>query len=458
MIQRTVSPIDGSVVVERELASDAQLEAILSASSSAFSDWRRTDLGDRQSVVLAAVEHLLAQTDDAAEELTRMMGRPVRYTPGELRGYADRARTMVALASEALADLPAAERDGFVRFIRREPLGSVLVLSPWNYPYLCAVNAVIPALLSGNTVVLKHSDQTPLVAERMLKSFVDAGLPKDVFQVVHMSHESTANVIRDSRIGHVCFTGSVAGGHAVQRAAADRFVGLGLELGGKDPAYVRPDADLDHAIENLVDGAFFNSGQSCCAVERIYVHDDVYDRFVEGFVATTNNYELGDPLSADTTLGPVVRQRSADAIRAQVAQAVSKGAKALIDPSHFARDGGCYVAPQVLVDVTDDMDVMRHETFGPVIGIARVSSDEEAIRRMNDSEFGLTASVWTRDLDAALALGDALETGTVFQNRADVLDPELAWVGVKNSGRGATLSQVGFEQLTRPKSFHLRQV
>jgi acyl-CoA reductase-like NAD-dependent aldehyde dehydrogenase len=387
------------------------------------------------------------------------MGRPIAQSPGEIRrGLAERARYMAAIAPEALADLAVEPKAGFTRFIRLEPLGVVFVIAPWNYPFLTAVNAVVPALLAGNAVVLKHSHQTPLAAERFASALEKAGLPKHVFQALHMGHEETELVVAGGAVDFVAFTGSVPGGAAVQRAASRRFIGIGLELGGKDPAYVRADADLGHAVENLVDGAFFNSGQSCCAIERIYVHADIYDRFVEGFVALTAQYKLGDPTDAATTLGPMVRAAAADHVRGQIEEAIAKGAKPLLDERSFpqSKPGTPYLAPQVLVNVDHSMQVMTEESFGPVIGIQKVASDEEAVRLMNDSRYGLTAAVWTEDEDAAIAIGDAIETGTWFMNRCDYLDPALAWTGVKDSGRGCTLSRLGFNAFTRPKSFHLR--
>jgi acyl-CoA reductase-like NAD-dependent aldehyde dehydrogenase len=349
--------------------------------------------------------------------------------------------------------------DGFTRFVRREPLGVVLTLAPWNYPYLCAVNAIIPAMAAGNTVVLKHSAQTPLCAERLQQAADAAGLPAGVFQTLHCSHDSVASMVADPRVDYVAFTGSVDGGVAVSRAGAGRFIAMGMELGGKDPAYVRADAKLDHAAPNLVEGAFFNSGQSCCGIERIYVHEAVFDNFVERYVAGVSAYTLGDPLLASSDLGPMVRASAADHVRGQTAQALAAGAKALISKSNFASaDEAAYLAPQVLVDVDHSMAIMREESFGPVIGIMKVSGDAEALRLMNDSRYGLTASVWTQDQNAGMALASELETGTVFMNRCDYLDPHLAWVGVKDSGRGCTLSSIGYENLTRPKSFHLRSV
>ena len=380
----------------------------------------------------------------------------MRYGGGELRGFAERARYMIEIAEAALAPLDPGPRQGFKRWIAREPLGLVLTIAPWNYPYLTAVNSVIPALMAGNAVLLKHSAQTLLVGERFQRAF--DGLPKGLFQNLVLTHEQTAALIASRAVDQVNFTGSVAGGRAIETAAAGRFLGVGLELGGKDPAYVRADADLAYAIETIVDGAFFNSGQSCCGIERIYVDARVYDAFVEGAVALTRQYVLGDPLDEATTLGPMVRAEAAGFVRGQIAQAERAGARALIDPKSFARDaaGTPYIAPQIVVDVTHDMSLMRDESFGPVVGIMKVDSDAQAVRLMNDSPYGLTAALFSRDIEAAEVIGREIETGTVFLNRCDYLDPALAWNGVKDSGRGATLSRVGYETLTRPKSFHFK--
>jgi acyl-CoA reductase-like NAD-dependent aldehyde dehydrogenase len=365
---------------------------------------------------------------------------------------------MIAIAPQALGDVTVEPKTGFERFVRREPLGVVFTVAAWNYPYLIAVNSVVPALMAGNAVILKHSAQTPLCAERFAECFKAAGLPEGVFQVLHTTHEDTDRIIRDPRVDFVAFTGSVAGGHAVQRAAATRFVGVGLELGGCDPVYVRHDANLEHAIENIVDGAYFNSGQSCCGLQRVYVHEKLYRKFTEGFIELTRKYQLGDPNDAATTLGPLVRTAAAEGVRGQIAASIAAGAVGAIDEAAFAgnRPGTPYLAPQVLLDVNHAMPVMREEIFGPVAGLMKVSSDDEAVDLMNDSDFGLTAAVWTEDADAALALGQRVNTGTWFMNRCDYLDPALAWVGVRDSGRGCTLSVVGYEHLTRPKSFHMR--
>ena len=455
-----ISPIDGKELVRRPAASDAGIEAALAAARAAEKAWRRLSIQERSAYVLKFLDAMLAMNQEVVTELAQQMGRPVRYG-GEFRGFEERVRYMVRIAESSLAPLvPDDDRPGFRRAVRREPLGVVLVVAPWNYPFMTAVNTVAPALIAGNAVILKHASQTILVGERFQKAMDAAGLPKGVFQNLVLTHEQTSKLLAGGRVDHCNFTGSVEGGRAVERAAAGTFTTLGLELGGKDPAYVRADARLDHAVENLVDGAFYNSGQCCCGIERIYVHDSLYDRFVDGFVGLTRHYVLGNPLDEATTLGPMANVRFADWVRKQTAEALAKGAKAHVDTAAYAADTGstAYLAPQVLTHVDHSMSVMREESFGPVVGIIKVKSDEEAIALMNDSPYGLTAAIWTEDLDAAERIGAEIETGTVFTNRCDYLDPGLAWTGVKDTGRGVGLSKLGFEALTQPKSYHLRSL
>jgi acyl-CoA reductase-like NAD-dependent aldehyde dehydrogenase len=457
-ILKCVSPVDGKVYVERPLADERAIERALKMARQAQAAWRQVPIAERQVLLNKAVDAFVARGDAIAEEIAWQMGRPAVQAMGEIRGFEERSRYMIEIAPEALADVAPGPKPGFDRFIRRDPLGVVFVMAPWNYPYLTAVNAIVPALMAGNAVILKHSAQTPLCAERFAEAFRAADLPEGTFQFLHLSHDAALKMISSDAIDFVAFTGSVEGGHAVQKAAAGRFIGTGLELGGKDPAYVRADAKLPHAIENVVDGAFFNAGQSCCGIERIYVHETVYDAFVEGAADLVRQYVLGNPIEAETTMGPMVRTSAADFVRGQIADAVAAGAKPLIDPTDFAanRKGTPYLAPQILVKVNHSMRVMTEESFGPVVGIMKVASDSEAVALMNDSPFGLTASVWTSDEAAAIEIGQRVETGTWFMNRADYLDPALAWTGVKDSGHGCTLSRIGYEQLTRPKSFHLR--
>ncbi|MCM0151334.1 aldehyde dehydrogenase family protein [Photobacterium galatheae] len=457
-MQQTISPVDGSVYVTRPHASQTEIQQALTLAERAQKNWAGTDLAERQAICAKAVEWFEAHQAEIGLEISWQMGRPVRYAKGEVAGLAERARYMIAASETALAPVTLPDKPGFTRYIRREPVGVVAVIAPWNYPYLTAVNSIVPALLAGNSVILKHSAQTPLCAERLKAAFDAAGLPEGVFQFLHLSHDDTTALIQSTQISHVAFTGSVPAGAHVEQAVAGRFIGVGLELGGKDPAYIREDADLDAAVETAIDGAFFNSGQSCCGIERIYVHASVYDTFVEKAVAIVNQYTLGRSDDPDTTLGPLVRASAADFVRGQIAEAVAQGAVAHIDEKNFplSKAGTPYLAPQILTQVDHSMRVMHEESFGPVVGIMKVSSDEEAIALMNDSDFGLTASIFTQDIDTGITLGEQLETGTFFMNRCDYLDPALAWTGVKQSGRGFTLSVLGFEALTRPKSFHIK--
>jgi acyl-CoA reductase-like NAD-dependent aldehyde dehydrogenase len=452
-----ISPIDGSIFAARPTLAKAEAAEAVARARAAQKTWVQQPLAERVALVRAGVQRLGEMNDEVVTELAWMMGRPVRYG-GEFRGVNERASYMADIAEAALAPLIVEDSDAFERRILREPHGVVLVIAPWNYPYLTAINTVAPALIAGNTVMLKHATQTLLAGERMVQAFVEAGVPADVFQNLFLDHDTTSSLIADKAFDFINFTGSVGGGQTIERAAAGTFTPIGLELGGKDPGYVMADANVDAAVDVLMDGAMFNSGQCCCGVERIYVVASLYDEFVEKAVRLVSGYRLGNPLDKETTLGPMANRRFADEARAQVTEAVEAGARALIDSKHFAADdGGTYLAPQILVDVDHAMRVMRNETFAPVVGIMKVKDDEEAIRLMNDSPFGLTASLWTQDTTRAAAIGARIETGTVFMNRADYLDPALCWTGCKSTGRGGALSVLGYHNLTRPKSYHLKK-
>ena len=453
---KCISPIDGSVYAERPVLSLDAAQSVATRARNAQTAWAARPVQERVDLVMAGVAAVGAMNDDIVPELAHMMGRPTRYG-GEFGGFNERAGHMASIAVESLADIKVSEDATFKRYIKRLPHGVVFVVAPWNYPYMTAINTVAPALIAGNTVLLKHATQTLLVGERMAQAFHSAGIPEDVFQNVFLSHDVTNDLIAGNAFDFVNFTGSVGGGQAMERAAAGTFTGVGTELGGKDPGYVMEDADLDAAVDTLIDGAMFNAGQCCCGIERIYVHESLYDAFVEKAVAIVKGYKLGHPMDAQTTMGPMANVRFAQEVRAQIAEAVADGATAHIE-TMAEDDGGAYLTPQILTDVTHEMRVMRDESFGPVVGIMKVSSDDEAIALMNDSEFGLTASLWTQDVDRAARVGDAIETGTVFMNRADYLDPGLCWTGCKNTGRGGGLSVIGFHNLTRPKSYHLKKV
>ena len=451
-----ISPIDGSVYAERTPLGASDAAAAVARARNAQAAWAARPLAERIALVQDGVARVGAMNDAIVPELAHQMGRPVRYG-GEFGGFNERATYMADIAQDALADLVIEDSDKFRRVIKRVPHGVVLVVAPWNYPYMTAINTVAPALIAGNAVMLKHASQTPLVGERMAEAFHAAGIPDDVFQNVFLDHQTTSDLIAAKSFGFVNFTGSVGGGRAIETAAAGTFTGVGLELGGKDPGYVCDDADVQAAADTLIDGAMFNSGQCCCGIERIYVAEALFDDFVAKAVAIVKGYKLGNPLDPETTIGPMAHVRFADTVREQTAEAIAAGATAHIDPADFPQDGGAYLMPQILTNVTHDMRVMREESFGPVVGIMAVKDDAEAIRLMNDSDYGLTASVWTQDAARAEAIADQIETGTVFMNRADYLDPALCWTGCKDTGRGGGLSVIGYHNLTRPKSYHLKK-
>ena len=456
-MQKTITPIDNTVYVEREYHS-VKIEQTIDNSMKAQKDWSNLNVNERVKLLKNFVEDFLSRGDVIGEELSRQIGRPISQAAGELEGFKERADYMLSIAEKKLANIDVAKDSNFKSFIKRRPLGIVFVIAPWNYPYLVAVNSIIPAMAAGNTVILKHSAQTPLCAEQLFQS-AKKTLPKDVFNYLHLNHEDGLKVVSDKRINFVSFTGSVKAGYDVQKATHAKFIDMTLELGGKDPAYARHDCDLEKTVENLVDGSFFNSGQSCCGIERIYVDEKIYNNFIELFVSKTYNYKLGNPLEKETNLGPVVKLSAANFILNQINSAIDKGAKKMIDEKkfNFPKEHKNYLVPQVLTNVNHDMDFMTEETFGPCVGVMKVKDENEAIKLMNDSPYGLTASIWTKDLEIAEKIGNQVQTGTFYMNRCDYLDPALSWTGVKETGKGCSLSEIAYEKLTAPKSFHLRK-
>ncbi len=456
-MQKTITPIDNTVYVEREYHSN-KIEETIENSMKAQTDWSNLAVSERVKLLNNFINDFLSRGKVIEEELSRQIGRPISQAAGELNGFKERADYMLSIAEKKLANVDVTKDNNFKSYIKRRALGIVFVIAPWNYPYLVAVNSIIPAMAAGNSVILKHSAQTPLCAEQLYQS-AKKTLPKDIFNYLHLNHEDGLKVVSDKRINFVSFTGSVKAGYDVQRATQTKFIDMTLELGGKDPAYARHDCDLEKTVENLVDGSFFNSGQSCCGIERIYVDEKIYDNFIELFASKAYNYKLGNPLEKETNLGPVVKLSAANFIHKQMDDAINKGAKKIIDENkfNFPKEHKNYMVPQVLTNVDHNMGFMTEETFGPCVGIMKVKDENEAIKLMNDSPYGLTASVWTKDIEIAEKIGNQVQTGTFFMNRCDYLDPALSWTGVKETGKGCSLSEIAYEKLTTPKSFHLRK-
>ncbi len=454
---RVVNPYTEEVAFTLPLLKPDAVDRVVKQARSAYLAWRETAVSERMALCKRFMAEFEGMRDDIARDLTIQMGKPLQQSLNEVGGMLGRAEHMAGIAESALADETLPEKPGFRRYIRHEPLGVVLDIAAWNYPLLIAVNVVVPAVLAGNAVIIKHSSRTPLCGEAFAEAFRRAGAPDHLVQNVVADHKVTEQLMQHPGVDHVSFTGSVRGGHEVMQSTAGRFIDVGLELGGKDPAYVCADADFDFAVANCVDGAFYNAGQSCCGVERVYVDRSIYDRFVEAYAATVRQYALGDPMAAETSIGPMASKGAPEFLRGQVAAAVSAGGRLLVDPKEFPTPSrGWFMAPAVVADAPQDCSLMQEESFGPVIGILPVSGDGEAVRLMNDSPYGLTASIWTSDLERAIRVGGRIETGTFYMNRCDFLDPALPWCGVKDTGRGATLSAYGFHHLTRLKSMHLR--
>ncbi len=450
-------PFTGENATSVPMADDATIGQTLDRAREAARAIRKLPIDERIALCDRALTAFEARAEEIAKDITKQMGKPLSQARGEVKGMAGRWRHMMEIAKESLADIVLPPKEGFERRIAKDPLGVVLDLPAWNYPLLTAVNAVVPAVLAGNAVVVKHSPRTPLCGEHFARAFAEAKGPANVVQSLFVDYETTEKMVADKRIDSVLFTGSVLGGHRIQAAAKDRFVHVGLELGGNDPAYVAADADLANTVENVVDGAIYNAGQSCCAVERVYVHRSMYEKFIAAAEPRVLGYVLGDPNDEKTSLGPIAQPWHIKELTGIIDDAKAKGAKVVVGGEACAVSGkGRFFQATLLRDVPQGAAVMQKESFGPILAVSAVDSDEEALARMNDSQLGLTASVWTSDRDRAERLARELEFGTVYMNRCDALDPALPWTGVKDSGRGVTLSALGFAELTRPKAIHFR--
>ena len=430
-------------------------ETLLIKARMAHGEWKHSTLEQRIELVQGAMDYFQENIETISRDITLQMGKPIRQSRNEVKGMTHRAEACCTLVEDTLKDITFPEMEGKRRFVKREPLGVVLDIAAWNYPLLIAVNVVVPAVLAGNAVVIKHSSLTPLCGKAFEDAFKFAGTPDGLVTSLIMDHQTTEQVIRSGLIHHLAFTGSVTGGRRVKNSVGGQYIETGLELGGKDPAYIREDANLKTAIPGVMDGVFYNGGQSCCAVERIYVHESLFNEFVDGAMSFMNKLVIGDPMDKSTDMGPLAQNSGIDTVIAQLEDAEKKGAEIIYHHGPQPK-GENYLLPAILTNVNHDMAVMMDETFGPIVGIIAVNSDDQTIKLMNDSPFGLTASVWTKDTEKAIEIGNQIETGTFYQNRCDILDPALPWVGVKNSGRGCTLSILGIQEMTRPKAFNLK--
>lgn len=454
---KVVNPYNLRTVCEIAYAEGKALEDKVDLARRAFEIWRRLPLDQRMGRVEGGLEYFRTHREEIARDITLQMGKPIREARREVDTFFERALHMLSIAPSALSSEVLPKKQGLVRRIVHEPLGVVLNIAAWNYPLLIPVNVVVPALLAGNIVLLKHSAKTPLCGQHFERAFGELDPPGLVTNLV-LTHERTAKLVADPRIGHVAFTGSVEGGREIYREVSKRFLGVGLELGGKDPAYVAEDADLDFTAENVVDGACYNAGQSCCAVERVYVHKKLYKKFLTRAQAILKRCKMGDPLDETTTLGPLASKAALDTLKRQVEDAVHRGARVIWGGKRIEGERGHFFPPTLLADVPNDAEAMQEESFGPLVPVQAVAGDDEALSRMNDTRYGLTASVWTRDSNRAERFARELAVGTVYQNRCDYLDPALPWTGVGESGFGSTLSRYGFHHLTRRKAVHFRDI
>jgi acyl-CoA reductase-like NAD-dependent aldehyde dehydrogenase len=452
---QTVNPFTGEPIREWEQLDFSELAEAMARSRAGFVNWRQVPIAERVERVRGALDYFEANREEIAGDITAQMGRPLAQARGEVDGLLERFNFLCDIAPEVLgADGIAVEagKENYHREILHEPHGVVLIIAAWNYPLLVAASGVAAALLAGNTVLLKHSTRTLSIGEHFEKAFGADGL----LQHVVMDHANTARLIEEGDINHVVFTGSVGGGEKIYASTAKRFFDCNLELGGKDGAYGSADADIGQSAAMLVDGAMFNAGQCCCGIERVYVHEAVYDEFLAACQPLVESYTLGDPLDAATTQGPLAVASSAKLMETQIAEAVAADGQVLAGGRARQIGQGTFFEPTLLTVNRNDLAIMQEENFGPLLPVMKVADDAEAIGHLNDSDFGLTAVICTSDRERAEAFAGAVEAGTIFMNRCDYLDPALPWTGVKASGKGSSLSRYGLLAMTRPKAIHFR--
>ncbi|HEV8548430.1 MAG TPA: aldehyde dehydrogenase family protein [Polyangiaceae bacterium] len=454
---RIENPASGALIAEVIDDTAASVHAAYEETRRAQPAWAATPLAERLAVGARFRELVAANKEELALTLTREMGKPVKQAQSELNALAGRIDFFLEHTAEVLAEETVLHQaDGALdEVIGHEPLGVVANVSAWNYPWFVGSNVFVPALLTGNTVLYKPSEYTTLTGRRMQELWQRSGLPAGAFVTVVGGGAVGAAVV-DEPVDGVFFTGSYATGRRIAERVAPRMIRLQLELGGKDPTYVTDDVDVRAAAESLADGAMYNTGQSCCSVERIYVHERVEAAFLEAFVDVVRGFRLGDPEDAETYIGPLARPAQLGVLDEQVADAVKQGARLLAGGHRMSRPGA-YFAPTVLAGATNRMKVMREESFGPIIGIARVSGDDEAVTLMNDSEYGLTAGVYSRDLGRAERVLSRVNAGTVYINACDRVSPRLPWTGRRHSGIGSTLSTYGIRAFLQPKAWHKKR-
>lgn len=448
----------------RELLADFPLETELTinekikTAQAAFQQWKRVDLFERIEQVRQALNYFTENQTQIARDITNQMGKPLHEAMGEVKTMLGRTERCLQIAQSSLQPDLVAGDDNLTLRIEHEPLGLVFDIAAWNYPLLIPVNVIVPALLAGNVVLLKHSAKTPLCGIRFERAFASMSISGTVTNLI-LSHEQTASLVQDERIDHVSFTGSVPGGRSIYKAVGEsRFIDVGLELGGNDVAWVAEDADLEFTVPNVVEGALYNSGQSCCAVERVYVHQNCYNEFLERAEEEIKKWNQGDPLLKDIMMGPLASRSAAKFLSGQCEEAISLGGKLVCGGKVNQEPGPDFFAPTLLKDVPNQTQVMQEESFGPILPVQVAANDQEAVKLMNDNRFGLTASVWTPDRERAEWMSRELNAGTIFQNRCDFLEPGLPWTGYGDSGKGSTLSRFGFYHLTRRKSIHFREI
>lgn len=449
------NPANGELIATVDADSPTTIAERSARARIAQKAWRQVPLASRIEKLSAFGTKLQTDHERLAAILSSEMGKPIRQATSEIQGCQGRFAFFLEQAAEALEPLEVHRGERMVERIDRDPLGLIANISAWNYPYFVGLNVIVPALLAGNAVLYKPSEHATLSGLEIVRAAHGAGIPEDLLQAV-LGDGAVGAALLEQPLDGIFFTGSHSTGTHIAAAAARQLTKVQLELGGKDPAYAADDVDPEATARALAGGAFYNAGQSCCAIERIYCHEAIYEPFVEHFTRAVEAFRVGDPTDPETDIGPLARKEQRAVLDAQIADALQKGATRLLGDSPIAGPGNFY-APTVLVDVNHSMDIMRSESFGPVIGIQKVGDDEEAVQHMTDTPYGLTASVYTSDQARAETILSQLDTGTSYWNCCDRVSPRLPWSGWGHSGLGLTLSTEGIRTFTRPRAWHLRQ-